>query len=188
MKYIITKKNEFSRKLKEYEKQKKTDEDELLEIATEEEKKKLKRFMNIEKNIISTPKVGTNLNDVAGPSAISNMTGDKKSQLPSFWAPSQTPDSGKAKMDKPSSKIYCPITGNPLKAKDLITIKFTVAPGESATSSANTEARYICAVSFKILSNSIACAVIRTTLVFIRFRGCFSCVIFLEVMSFQWRQ
>lgn len=52
--YIITKKNEHSRKLKEFERQKKRDEDDLAEIAAAEKRSNLVKFMNTEKNIVSS--------------------------------------------------------------------------------------------------------------------------------------
>lgn len=58
LQYIITKKNEYSRKLKEFEKQKKTDEQELAEIAEAENKKKLEKFVNTEKSINIGSKIG----------------------------------------------------------------------------------------------------------------------------------
>lgn len=53
LQYIITKKNEYTRKLKEYERQSKKEEDELAEIAAAEKQANLEKFMNDEKNISS---------------------------------------------------------------------------------------------------------------------------------------
>lgn len=55
LEYIITKKNEYFRKLKEYEKQKRKEETELAELAAAEERSKLNNFLKTEKNIVSTP-------------------------------------------------------------------------------------------------------------------------------------
>lgn len=44
--------------MKEYEKQKRSDEAELAEIAEAENQKKLEKFVKIEKNISTTPQVG----------------------------------------------------------------------------------------------------------------------------------
>jgi hypothetical protein len=51
LEYIITKKNEYNRKCREFENQKKTDEEKLAEIAAAENKKKLEEFKKTEKNI-----------------------------------------------------------------------------------------------------------------------------------------
>lgn len=53
LQYIITKKGEYTRKMKEYEKQKVSDVKELEEIAMVENKKKLDKFIRTEKNIQS---------------------------------------------------------------------------------------------------------------------------------------
>lgn len=53
LQYIITKKAEYARKMKEYERQKDTDVKELQEIAAMENKKKLEKFIKTEKNIKS---------------------------------------------------------------------------------------------------------------------------------------
>jgi hypothetical protein len=49
--------------MKEYERQKKTDEDELNQIASEENQKKLDKFIRIEKNIVDTSKIGFSKRD-----------------------------------------------------------------------------------------------------------------------------
>jgi nitric oxide synthase-interacting protein len=56
LQYIITKKNEYNRKMKEYERQKSDDTKELEEIAAAENKKKLDKFTKTEKNITSKSK------------------------------------------------------------------------------------------------------------------------------------
>lgn len=67
--------------------------------------------------------------DQPGPSsnvsAISNMTNGKEKELPSFWVPSQTPAAKITKSEKPDPTILCPVSQKPLKAKDLIDVKFT---------------------------------------------------------------
>lgn len=51
LQYIITKKGEYNRKLKQFERQKQSDEQELADIAAAENKKKLEDFVKTEKNI-----------------------------------------------------------------------------------------------------------------------------------------
>lgn len=93
------------------------------------------------------------------------MNGGKAKQLPSFWVPSQTPDANKAKIQKPDSKIYCPVSGELLKIKDLIEVKFTLAtdPDDANKSLIAKESRYVCAVTKDVLTNAQQVAVIRTT-------------------------
>lgn len=93
------------------------------------------------------------------------MSEGKEKCLPAFWVPSQTPDASKAKMQKPDSTIYCPISGNVLKVKDLIEVKFTPIndPSESNKSLIAKENRYMCAVTKDVLTNAQNLAVLRTT-------------------------
>lgn len=184
LQYIITKKGEYSRKMKEFEKQKESDQQELQEIAAVENKKKLDRFIRTEKNIkdgssenrgdenvgnfsknfvLDLP--GTSSGSSSTSTSLSNMSGDKSKALPSFWVPSQTPDASKAKVQKPDSKIYCPISGEVLKIKDLIDVKFTLVrdPAEEKKSLIAKEARYMCAVTNDVLTNAQQLAVLKTT-------------------------
>lgn len=91
------------------------------------------------------------------------MIGDKKNKLPSFWVPSQTPDSGKAKMQKPENTIYCPVSGKVLKVKDLINVKFTLGDPSAKKSLVAQENPYVCAVTRDVLTNSMPLAVLRPT-------------------------
>lgn len=53
LQYIITKKNEYSRKLKEYERQKKIEDTEVQQSNAVVEMKKLQKFINTEQNIVT---------------------------------------------------------------------------------------------------------------------------------------
>lgn len=55
MEYIISKKNEYSRKLKEYEKLKKKEDEENAVKAASEVEKKVTSFLKEENNIVSKP-------------------------------------------------------------------------------------------------------------------------------------
>ncbi|XP_049813239.1 nitric oxide synthase-interacting protein homolog [Schistocerca serialis cubense] len=165
LEYIITKKNEYSRKLKEYEKQKKKEETELAEIAAAEKDSKLNSFIKTEKNIVSTPvtafKSDTKNNDKP---SVSNMTEGRDKHLPSFWIPSKTPEAKETTLKKPDKTIYCPISGKPLRVKDLINVKFKeVNDPDDKKPLVVKKSRYMCAVTHDVLSNSVPCAVIRTT-------------------------
>lgn len=97
-------------------------------------------------------------------SAISNMANGKEKELPSFWVPSQAPMAKHSKLTKPDSTILCPVSQQPLKAKDLIDVKFTlVNDPHDKKSLIVKENRYMCAVTHDILSNSVPCAVLRPT-------------------------
>ncbi|XP_050679917.1 nitric oxide synthase-interacting protein homolog [Leptidea sinapis] len=160
LEYIIAKKNEYTRNLKKYEKQLKKEEEEKRELATAEKEANLIKFMNREKNITNTAKAAT----APSTSSVSNLANGKNKELPSFWVPSQLPDAKISKLQKPDPTIYCPISGKPLKMKDLIEIKWTLVndPDDKKSLIAK-ENRYMCPVTHDILSNAVPCAVIRTT-------------------------
>lgn len=165
LEYIITKKNEYSRKLKEYEKQKRKEQTELAELAAAEERSKLNNFLKTEKNIVSSPikPFKSDPLKVEKPS-VSNMAGGREKHLPSFWIPSKTPEAKDKSLKKPDKTIYCPVSGKPLKPKDLIDVKFTeVKDPDDKKSLIVKENRYMCIVTHDILSNSVPCAVLRTT-------------------------
>uniref|UniRef100_A0A182MSY5 Nitric oxide synthase-interacting protein homolog n=1 Tax=Anopheles culicifacies TaxID=139723 RepID=A0A182MSY5_9DIPT len=162
--YIISKKNEYSRKMKEYEKQVKQDEEEETAKANAEQQKKLDKFISTEKNIVSNKAVIPSVEQPSTSGAISNVSLGKRKELPSFWVPSQTPAAKISRIEKPDSKIYCPVSNKPLKAKDLIEVKFTLVkdPADKKSLIAK-ENRYMCAVTHDILSNSVPCAVLKPT-------------------------
>lgn len=92
------------------------------------------------------------------------MANGRQKELPSFWVPSQAPSASKTKVVKPDSTIYCPVSSQPIKAKDLIDVKFTlVQDPDDKKSLIVKENRYMCAVTHDILSNSVPCAVLRPT-------------------------
>lgn len=77
------------------------------------------------------------------------MSGDKAKALPSFWVPTMTPDSKPVIIPKPDTNIYCPVSGKILKIKDMIDIKFTLAPNddEPGKSLISKRVRYMCPVT-----------------------------------------
>lgn len=58
--------------------------------------------------------------------------------------------------------VYCPMSGKPLKMKDLTPVCFTPAdPSVDRVGLINRQDRYICAVTHDMLGNSVPCAVLR---------------------------
>uniref|UniRef100_A0A069DR42 Nitric oxide synthase-interacting protein homolog n=1 Tax=Panstrongylus megistus TaxID=65343 RepID=A0A069DR42_9HEMI len=163
--YIITKKTEISRKMKEYEKQKKKEESELAELAEAEKQSKINAFLKTEKSIAGNPDGLLNKisNKIATPS-VSNMTEGRDKHLPSFWIPSKTPSVKAKQMEKPDKNVLCPMTGKPIRMKDLFDVKFTlVKDPDDKKSLIIKDNRYMCAITHDILGNSVPCAIIRTT-------------------------
>uniref|UniRef100_A0A0A9WHI3 Nitric oxide synthase-interacting protein homolog n=1 Tax=Lygus hesperus TaxID=30085 RepID=A0A0A9WHI3_LYGHE len=166
LQYIITKKNENNRKLKEYEKQRRKAQDELADLAEAERQSKVSAFQKTESNIMSSVHKAGSSTSVIGKNlpSVSNMTNGRDKNLPSFWVPSMTPKAKIKKLDKPEHKVLCPMTGKPLKMKDLIDVKFTlVKDPDDKKSLIIKDNRYMCAVTHDILSNSVPCAVLRPT-------------------------
>ncbi|XP_068977913.1 nitric oxide synthase-interacting protein homolog [Bombus flavifrons] len=160
LEYVLTKKKEYARKLKEYEKQKQQEEEQSNEKSANEELQKLQKFLKGEKNIVSRSQIAAKESG----SSVSNMSNGKDKMLPSFWIPSKTPEAKETILKKPDKTIYCPLSGKPLKIKDLIPVKFTeVKDPDDKKSLIVKQARYMCPITHDILSNSVPCAVIRTT-------------------------
>lgn len=157
LEYIITKKNEYTRKLKQYEKQLKKEENEKKELAAAEKEANLVKFMNRENNISNSGKAVASTSN-----SVSNLANGKDKELPSFWIPSQLPDAKVSKLVKPDQTVYCPISNKPLKMKDLVEVKWTLVndPDDKKSLIAK-ENRYMCPVTHDILSNAVPCAIIR---------------------------
>ncbi|XP_016986627.1 nitric oxide synthase-interacting protein homolog [Drosophila rhopaloa] len=183
LQYIVTKKNEYSRRLKEYERLRRAEEDQLSQEANSKQQARMERFVNAEKPAMTpahssagAEKPSTSSAAAAAAAAaassssstssysISNMTNGHEKKLPSFWLPSECPNAGVAKAQKPDATIYCPVSMQPLRVKDLIDVKFTLLKdGDSKRSLIAKEARYMCPITHDVLSNAVPCAVLRPT-------------------------
>ncbi|EEB19592.1 conserved hypothetical protein [Pediculus humanus corporis] len=163
LEYIIKKKTEYAKKLKEYEKQKNKDKEELAELAQAENLSKIKNFLSCEKNIVTERLVKDDKTN-GEQSTVSNMANGRDKKLPSFWIPSMTPEAQTSKMEKPDKTIYCPMSGKPLKMKDLIPVKFTeVKDPDDKKSIIVKKVRYMCPVTHDVLSNAVPAAVLKQT-------------------------
>lgn len=88
-----------------------------------------------------------------------------------FWLPERKSDqkeegASNAEKDTAGAKYtYCPMSGKPLKVKDLITVKFTLASGKERNRVieryGQNEWQYMCPVCYVGLSNAVKCAVLR---------------------------
>lgn len=147
LKYIISRKNAIRKQMREFGKQ-------ALNMEREkEEEKRVEKAELIEKFFNQTSVVKKN----------TQTDKDTKTVLPSFWIPSLTPHSKPTRVKKPDEKVRCPMSGQPLKFKDLIEVKFTpIQDGKSGSVISKTN-RYVCPVTNDILGNSVPCAVLRTS-------------------------
>lgn len=170
LEYILREKRRITKRMKAFEKQKTAEENELKELAEAGHKSKVAKFMQKEKDIVSKPlNPFKTLDDKPTSSKhrteiVNSQYGDKNNTLVSFWIPQLTPQAEKKKIDKPSSKVYCPITNVPIKLKDLIPVKFTpIADRDRKTSVISKKDRWMCAVTHDTLGNSIPLVVLRPT-------------------------
>ncbi|RWS04083.1 Nitric oxide synthase-interacting protein-like protein [Dinothrombium tinctorium] len=164
LEYIIHQRAEIARKVREYEKQKRKEEREEEEQQLAEKRLKEESFEKHQTCILSKQPSTSNDAKDADSSSVSNMSGTKDKTLPSFWVPAMTPQSNKQKVEKPHTTVYCPVSGKPLKAKELIEIHFTPIEKDANDSSIIAKKdRYKCPVTGDILSNSIPCAVLKTS-------------------------
>ena len=159
--FILEKKKTYEKQLVEYERQKQEEIKEFRDKAAQEVEDARERFEETEKNIVTKRvAVVSKKEDVGG--GITNMSGNRKRELPSFWLPSMAPDAKKSKLVKPDKTVYCPMSGKPIKVKDLIDVKWTeVKDPDNKKSMISREDRYQCAVTGDTLYNSTPCAVIK---------------------------
>ena len=159
--FILEKKKTYEKQLKEYERQKEEEMKEFRDKAAQEEEEARERFEETEKNIVTVKSVQRKDSSSA---SVSNMSGNRKRELPSFWLPSMCPDSKKSKLTKPDKVVYCPMSGKPLKVKELVDVQWTeVKDPDNKKSMISREDRYQCAVTGDTLYNCTPSAVLRTS-------------------------
>ncbi|XP_040289955.1 nitric oxide synthase-interacting protein isoform X2 [Bufo bufo] len=164
LEYILHHKREIARQMKAYEKQKNEKKTEMEELNKAAKESKMKGFLEKEMSIISKP-----LNPFTSKAESSRTAAeagssseDKSKQLPSFWIPSLTPEAKTTLVKKPDKTVYCPMSGKPLKMKDLVSVKFTPVDDKvDRVGLINRQDRYVCAVTRDMLGNSVPCAVLR---------------------------
>uniref|UniRef100_A0A0K0DJS4 Nitric oxide synthase-interacting protein homolog n=1 Tax=Angiostrongylus cantonensis TaxID=6313 RepID=A0A0K0DJS4_ANGCA len=139
LEYILAQKREIAKRTKQWEKQ--------MTVNTEELKKK-----RAGSAIIVQP--AQKVRAIGNEGDISNMRGERSKQLPSFWIPELNPTADATKLEKPSQKVLCPLSGKPLKLKDLMDVKFTPIPKDDDKSLIVAQTRYMCAVTHDALTNA----------------------------------
>lgn len=172
--FILEKKKEYEKKMKKYEKQLEAEKAEFRATASREEEAARQRFEATEKNIV-TKRVDAFRREEAY-SSVSNTAagtqyqyggntgGEKKRHLPAFWMPSMGPQAKKTKLTKPDKTVYCPMSRQPLRAKDLIDVNWSLVRDPDVTAPViSREERYQCAVTGDTLYNITHAAVLRPT-------------------------
>ncbi|XP_065659621.1 nitric oxide synthase-interacting protein [Hydra vulgaris] len=171
LEYILHQKQTFAKKIKAYKKQLKKDKEEAEESNEKSERLKVSQFIGLETSIATKRENPFKSTDDSGSTkkkkdndslqSIKNTSETEKMKLPSFWIPTLTPQAKETRLEKPDSTVYCPMSGKVLKMKDLISVKFTLAPHTDSKSLITKHERYICPVTKDVLSNKVPCAVLR---------------------------
>uniref|UniRef100_UPI00398EFCCC nitric oxide synthase-interacting protein n=1 Tax=Pristiophorus japonicus TaxID=55135 RepID=UPI00398EFCCC len=164
LEYILHQKTEIAKKIKAYEKQKNVKKTELAELAKAEKETKVKAFLEKESTIVSKPlnPFSAKGGEAEASSSKDPIQQEKQKHLPSFWIPSLTPEAKASTIRKPDKTVYCPMSGKPLKMKDLIPVNFMPVDEKLERVQLITrQERYVCAVTRDVLGNSVPCAVLR---------------------------
>lgn len=158
LEYIMTKKKDNLKKVKEYEKNKRKDQKELQELAEAEIRSQSEAFAERQKAIPSHKQQDSQA------ASISNMAAGRDKKLPSFWVPSETPASSKKSLlKKPDTTVYCPMSGQPLRVKDLFPVLFTPIDRVATESATDKHDRWMCPVTHDVLGNCVPCTFLKTS-------------------------
>ena len=170
LEFMLKTKRELSRQMKAYDEHiakqhKKREADALEKQLTEIEK-----FVACESRVIShKTQPGSSSSKTVNSLMTSSVkvganTSVKDNPNSCFWVP-EISTKAVAKEDllmkKPSSQVTCPMSGKPLKMKNLIDVKFTPANKNAASVGEQSTAKYMCALTNDALSNSTPCVVLR---------------------------
>ncbi|KAE9420190.1 hypothetical protein Angca_005648 [Angiostrongylus cantonensis] len=182
LEYILAQKREIAKRTKQWEKQMTVNTEELKKVRPVSKKlvkgtlqqilwyfnrlyfmKNFYGLVSLEKRagsaIIVQP--AQKVRAIGNEGDISNMRGERSKQLPSFWIPELNPTADATKLEKPSQKVLCPLSGKPLKLKDLMDVKFTPIPKDDDKSLIVAQTRYMCAVTHDALTNATRCAYLK---------------------------
>eukprot|EP00054_Salpingoeca_dolichothecata_P018167 m.111215 g.111215 ORF g.111215 m.111215 type:complete len:300 (-) comp22766_c0_seq2:58-957(-) len=164
---LLTQKRAIARKLKQFERQKtkfKRERKELLEAAEKDRVRKFEKQEMSVKSEIQSPFEQAKEQEarpVIRKETKKTAKGKVDTPLPSFWIPGLTPEAAETQIKKPDTKTRCPMTGKPLKLKDLTPVNFTLADPTSEKSIHVQQERYKCAVTHSVLRNTVQAVVLR---------------------------
>eukprot|EP00037_Helgoeca_nana_P024932 m.267818 g.267818 ORF g.267818 m.267818 type:complete len:306 (+) comp26790_c0_seq1:229-1146(+) len=171
---LLHQKQEISRKLKAYEKQRERYEALQSEEAAAAHQKELDDFRRGQRSAAANPSrhfegAPAPEKSVAGKmlelkkETIQTEQGKIVPKMPSFWIPSYTPGAKASEVKPPDTKTKCPMSGQNLKLKDLVAVNFTLADKHSTEAIEARKERYVCGVTHKPLRNAVPCCVLRKT-------------------------
>ncbi|VDL76591.1 unnamed protein product [Nippostrongylus brasiliensis] len=178
LEYILAQKKDIAKRTKEWEKQNALNEEEQRKSQQADQEAIVRRFAEVEgtpahqryrslgdearedtgaSNPLKRPGGAVTVQPAQKVKAlgiegdISNMKGERSKELPSFWIPELNP-----------TAILCPLSGKPLKLKDLMEVKFTPIPDDDDKASSNpAKMQYMCPVTHDALTNTTRCAYLK---------------------------
>ncbi|KAA0188030.1 Nitric oxide synthase-interacting protein [Fasciolopsis buskii] len=174
LEYIVNQKAEYQRKLKLYEKQKARAEAQVKMHSKAEKDEEARRFLSL--NTLETHAKASaqaaEAQALASALSLRESSDQPALKAASFWTPSTSSEvkNGPEDLIKPDPVVRCPMSGKPIKYKDLVSVKFTkfveddqILNGKSAKPSSTTNVRYCCAVSKGLLTNATPLFVLKTS-------------------------
>ncbi|CAL8085503.1 unnamed protein product [Calicophoron daubneyi] len=172
LEYIVNQKADIQRRMKLYEKQKAREATEAKMRAKAEKDEEARHFLSL--NTLDThAKASAQAAEAKALAVLSSHRDGARGELKpaSFWTPSGTEfKEGKQELVKPDTVVRCPMSGKPLRYKDLIGVKFTTfvddsdsLSGKQTKPSIGQNVRYCCAVSKDLLTNATPCVVLKTS-------------------------
>ncbi|CAH8552569.1 unnamed protein product [Schistosoma turkestanicum] len=171
LEYIVSQKAEIQRKLKLYEKQKARLDAEAKMVLKAEKEEEARRFLSM--NTLDThSKASAQAAEAEALASLSNKRNSLDEKASCFWASSSKTNEklNKELLDKPDTVVRCPMSGKPLKYKDLVGVKFTSFEDDYKVMGFNQnkqvvdrEVKYCCAVSKDPLTNATVCVVLKTS-------------------------
>lgn len=77
----------------------------------------------------------------------------KAAEKTSFWVPSRSPTAETEELKKPEERARSPLSGRPLRLRDLLPVRFSVVDEERRGGAGGEAGRYCCAVTRKEITH-----------------------------------
>jgi len=162
--YILTRKKELARELREWEAQQSGQQAEAVSEEQREQQGRIDEFVAQQEGLSQGDLKSRSKQAVATASTMgrSLLSADTGTHAPdtSFWVPQLTPEAGTL-LKKPDTVVRCPASGEPLRLKQLFVVKFTRLDEETDLRGQIAKERYMCPLSKRPLSNVHPAAVLR---------------------------
>lgn len=168
--YILDRKKEIERELRAWEAQQASQAAEAAEKASLAQEKAVEEFAARQEGLSQSDLAERQAQAGIKKGAVASVYGrslmedkGKHAADTSFWVPQLTPQA-KTLLDKPDQTVRCPISGEPLRLKQLFPVRFTRADSNDDVSNdigKKATERYICPLTKKALNNISPAAVLK---------------------------